>query len=197
MKLVGLQNTVLLLQSVGYGQRRCDTSAGSSQDHCKFSSCPLFPVGWGPESALPCACKHLAGKPRGLQGRGIRVSIKSTGPRTAGSGPRSSPAARAVLSEKFRFRKTGDKGVYFCGLTGRTLAPAGYCCAPCRVNCPGLNRDAISHSTFERGKTKTPILRGEDRDGNSLPHVSLINDGARGSDCDSAVNIPCAALWRP
>ena len=121
MKLVGLHNTVLSYNLSGYGQRRCDTSAGSSQDHCKISSCPLFPrwLGGEPESVLPCACKRLAGKPRGLQGRGIRVSIKSTGPRTAGSGPRSSPAARAVLSEKFRFRKTGDKGVYFCGLVDR------------------------------------------------------------------------------
>ena len=38
-----------------------------------------------------------------------------------------------------------------------------------------MNRDAISHSTFERGKTKTPILRGEERDGNSLPPMSALS----------------------
>jgi hypothetical protein len=46
-------------------------------------------------------------------------------------------SCRAALSEKFRYSKTGDKGVYFCGLTLtghpraivllRALAP----CQPC------------------------------------------------------------------
>ena len=111
---------VFTIQCISYNLSGMD-NGGVTHPHkiiASFHPVHFSPlVGGGAESALPCACKHLAGKPRGLQGRGIRVSIKSTGPRTAGSGPCSSPAARAVLSEKFRFRKTGDKGVYFCGLT--------------------------------------------------------------------------------